>query len=57
MFQVQERYGLVWVRLADNGPRPLPEMNEWDDPDYVAFCRTASQLEPLPDGRSTVFSM
>ena len=40
MFSVQERYGLVWVRLVDNGPRPLPEMREWEDPDY---------LDVLPD--------
>jgi phenylpropionate dioxygenase-like ring-hydroxylating dioxygenase large terminal subunit len=35
MFPVQEAYGLVWVRLVDDGPRPLPEMKEWDDPDYL----------------------
>ena len=40
MYQAQERYGLVWVRLSDNGPLPLPEMKEWDDPDY---------LQVLPD--------
>jgi vanillate O-demethylase monooxygenase subunit len=35
MFSVQERYGLVWVRLVDNGPLLLPEMREWEDPDYL----------------------
>ncbi len=35
MYAAQERYGLVWVRLVDDGPRPLPEMTEWDDPDYL----------------------
>lgn len=35
MYSVQERYGLVWVRLVDNGPAPLPEMKEWEDPDYI----------------------
>ncbi len=35
MFQAQERYGLVWVRLVDNGPVALPVMKEWDDPDYI----------------------
>ncbi|WP_213806838.1 aromatic ring-hydroxylating dioxygenase subunit alpha [Granulicella sp. dw_53] len=35
MFGVQERYGLVWVRLVDDGPLPLPEMTEWEDPDYL----------------------
>jgi len=40
MYQAQERYGLVWVRLVDNGPQPLPEMIEWED---------ASYLQVLPD--------
>jgi phenylpropionate dioxygenase-like ring-hydroxylating dioxygenase large terminal subunit len=40
-YPVQERYGLVWVRLVDNGPIPLPEMPEWDDPDF---------LQVLPNG-------
>jgi phenylpropionate dioxygenase-like ring-hydroxylating dioxygenase large terminal subunit len=40
MYSVQERYGLVWVRLVDNGPVSLPEMKEWEDPDY---------LQVLPD--------
>ena len=35
MYSVQERYGLVWVRLLDNGPMPLPEMTEWEDPSYL----------------------
>jgi vanillate O-demethylase monooxygenase subunit len=40
MYQARERYGLVWVRLLDDGPRDLPEFDEWDDPDY---------LQVLPD--------
>jgi phenylpropionate dioxygenase-like ring-hydroxylating dioxygenase large terminal subunit len=40
MYQAQERYGLVWVRLVDDGPRELPEMDEWDD---------AAYLKVLPD--------
>jgi phenylpropionate dioxygenase-like ring-hydroxylating dioxygenase large terminal subunit len=35
MYPVQERYGLVWVRLLDNGPLPLPEMHEWNDLAYL----------------------
>ncbi|MBB5058310.1 vanillate O-demethylase monooxygenase subunit [Granulicella aggregans] len=35
VFQAQERYGLVWVRMVDDGPRDLPEMAEWEDPDYI----------------------
>lgn len=40
MYQAQERYGLIWVRLVDNGSLPLPELQQWDDPDY---------LQVLPD--------
>jgi phenylpropionate dioxygenase-like ring-hydroxylating dioxygenase large terminal subunit len=40
MFQAQEKYGLVWVRLVDDGPQALPEMPEWEDADY---------LQVLPD--------
>jgi phenylpropionate dioxygenase-like ring-hydroxylating dioxygenase large terminal subunit len=35
MFSVQEAYGLVWVRLVEDGPRPLPAMEEWSDRDYI----------------------
>ncbi len=35
VYAVTERYGLVWVRLVDDGPRPLPAMDEWDSPDYL----------------------
>jgi phenylpropionate dioxygenase-like ring-hydroxylating dioxygenase large terminal subunit len=35
MYPVQERYGLIWVRLVDNGPLELPEMKEWEDPEYL----------------------
>lgn len=35
MYPVQEKYGLVWVRLVDDGPRDLPNFSEWDDPNYL----------------------
>jgi phenylpropionate dioxygenase-like ring-hydroxylating dioxygenase large terminal subunit len=35
VYPVQEAYGLIWVRLVDDGPRPLPAMPEWSDPDYI----------------------
>jgi len=35
MYGVQERYGLVWVQLVNNGEKTLPEMNQWDDPGYL----------------------
>jgi vanillate O-demethylase monooxygenase subunit len=35
MYPAQERYGLVWVRLVDDGLRELPVLAEWDDPAYL----------------------
>jgi nitrite reductase/ring-hydroxylating ferredoxin subunit len=35
MYQAQERDGLVWVRRVDDGPRALPEMDEWYDQSYL----------------------
>ncbi len=40
MYQTQVRYGLIWVCLAKDGAQSLPELKEWDDPDY---------LQVLPD--------
>ncbi len=39
-YSVMERYGLVWVRLVDNGATHFPNFDEWDNPDY---------LQVLPD--------
>ena len=35
MYQAQERYGLIWVRLIREGVANLPEMAEWSDPAYL----------------------
>ncbi len=35
VFAVTERYGLVWVRLVDDGPRSLPVLEEWNSSDYL----------------------
>ncbi len=35
MYQAQEKYGLVWVRLIANGPQDLPKLAEWNDPEYL----------------------
>ena len=40
VYSARERYGLVWVRLVDDGDRPLPVMEEWENDDY---------LQVLPD--------
>ena len=35
MYPALERYGLIWVRLLDNGSQTLPVFDEWDDADYL----------------------
>jgi phenylpropionate dioxygenase-like ring-hydroxylating dioxygenase large terminal subunit len=45
IFPVQERYGLVWVRLVDNGAIPFPEMKEWDDPGYLQVLPKSVAME------------
>ena len=34
-YAVTERYGLVWIRLVDNGSVHFPYFQEWNDPDYI----------------------
>jgi len=45
MYQAQERYGLVWVRLIGNGPQPLPELFEWEDSDYLQVLPESVAIE------------
>jgi len=45
MYQAQEKYGLVWVRLVDNGPLNLPELAEWDDADYLQVCLDSVEIK------------
>jgi phenylpropionate dioxygenase-like ring-hydroxylating dioxygenase large terminal subunit len=45
MYQAQECYGLIWVRLIDNGPLALPEMKEWADPDYLQVLPESVDIE------------
>lgn len=35
MLRAREAFGLVWVQLVENEAATLPEMKEWDDPDYL----------------------
>lgn len=44
VFQAQEKYGLVWVRMVDDGPHELPEMVEWDDPDYIQVLPESTDI-------------
>jgi phenylpropionate dioxygenase-like ring-hydroxylating dioxygenase large terminal subunit len=45
IFPVEERYGLIWVRLVDNGPLALPALAEWDDPAYVRVVPDSVKIE------------
>ena len=45
IYPIQERYGLVWVRLVDNGPLPLPEMKEWENPEFLTVLPDSVDIE------------
>ncbi len=40
-----ERYGLVWVRLVDNGEIHFPDFHEWDDPDYIQVLPESVEID------------
>jgi phenylpropionate dioxygenase-like ring-hydroxylating dioxygenase large terminal subunit len=44
-YPTQERYGLVWTRLVNDGPKNLPEFDEWLDPDYLQVLPNSIELE------------
>ncbi len=44
-FPAQEKFGLVWTRLVDNGPSPFPEMKEWDDPNFLQVLPDSVDLD------------
>lgn len=43
-YPVQERYGLVWVRLIDDGPKPLPDFSAWEDASYLRVLPDSVEL-------------
>lgn len=43
-YSVIERYGLVWVRLVDDGATHFPDFHEWDDPDYIQVLPNAINM-------------
>lgn len=43
-YPTQEKYGLIWVRLLDDGERPLPEFSAWEDPDYLQVLPDSVEL-------------
>lgn len=44
-YPTQERYGLVWTRLVDDGPRSLPVFDEWYDSDYLQVLPNSVELD------------
>ncbi len=44
-YPVEERYGLIWVRLVDDGPRPLPDFEVWNDPDYLQVMPNSVEIK------------
>ena len=44
-YAVTERYGLVWVRLVDNGGVHVPYFQEWNDPDYIQVVPASAAHE------------
>ncbi len=38
-YQAAERYGIIWVCLADKPRAPIPDLPELDDPSYRIFFR------------------
>jgi len=42
-YPVKEAYGLVWTSLG-SGAYPLPDLHEWDDPDYQQILPDALDL-------------
>ncbi|MEG3991320.1 aromatic ring-hydroxylating dioxygenase subunit alpha [Microcoleus sp. S28C3] len=44
-YAVTERYGLVWVRLVDNGSVHFPSFQEWNDPDYIQVLPASVAIE------------
>lgn len=44
-YAVTERYGLVWVRLVDNGSVHFPDFQEWNDPDYIQVLPASVAIE------------
>ena len=44
-YPVRERYGLIWIRLIDNGEVAFPDFSEWDDPAYLQVLPDSVSLE------------
>ena len=51
-YPVKEQYGLIWVRLVDDGPRDLPNFEEWNDPNYLQVLPNSVALNASGTNRS-----
>jgi vanillate O-demethylase monooxygenase subunit len=45
MYPARERYGLIWVQLADTGEKSFPDFHEWDDSDYLQVLPNSVELD------------
>jgi len=45
MLRAREAFGLVWVQLEESDATSLPELAEWDDPDYVQVLPNSVPME------------
>jgi phenylpropionate dioxygenase-like ring-hydroxylating dioxygenase large terminal subunit len=43
-YPTEERYGLVWTRLVNDGPKSLPDFDEWLDSDYLQVLPNSVEL-------------
>ncbi|HEX3870755.1 MAG TPA: aromatic ring-hydroxylating dioxygenase subunit alpha [Pirellulales bacterium] len=44
-YPVVERYGLVWVRLVEDGDGAFPDFHEWDDHEYLQVLPDSVELD------------
>lgn len=44
MYAAVEKYGLVWVRLSEEGPNNLPAFDEWNYSDYLQLLPNSFEL-------------
>jgi phenylpropionate dioxygenase-like ring-hydroxylating dioxygenase large terminal subunit len=44
-YPVKEAYGLIWTSLGGGSQHDLPDLHEWDDPDYQQILPDAVNLD------------
>jgi len=44
IYPSRERYGVIWVRLAEDGADVFPDFEEWNDPSFVQVLPNSVEL-------------